>query len=230
MPTSDNGWNVVGPEGLLSTEHLTTVYPKGSGVPFRVRRVAAPLFQALVDFLDSIEPVELEGWDGGYAYRKTRGSDTAWSTHSSGTGIDWNASRHPRGQRNTWTIRQRIAIRRFLRSHAGQAFKWGADFTTVPDDMHFQLRDPATVRRILAELAVKPPAAPPRNPKPEETPMLVTYFRSDVPESQQRLYDISSGKLRYVSGDEVRQLRKQGGKLISIGKPGNDPIWKLSEL
>lgn len=236
MPTSDNGWSVT-----QSRRSLVTIHPKGSNVPFVVRKGTEGLFQELIDFLQTLEPVEMPGWDGGYAYRKTRGSDTAWSTHSSGTGIDWNASQHPRGVRNTWSLRRRLKIRQWLASPVGKAFKWGADFRTTPDDMHFQLQTPAVVAAVKADLAraraeqeaaekvrpqpVKPKPAPPK----EEQPVLILHFRKTGPEKD-RAYQVYGNAIRYVDGNEVTQLRQAGVKVVFVALLETNPVWRLPTI
>lgn len=112
------------------------------GVPIVVWRPAAKAVEHLVRFLDAVEPITEAGWDGGHSKRLVRGSKDAWSEHSSGTALDWNASQHPMGaaQYAGWTDDQVRVIRWYLNTTTmGKLWRWGADFGR-PDPMHFELR------------------------------------------------------------------------------------------
>lgn len=231
MPTSDNGWSVT-----TRQSDLVNVYPRGTRVPFRVRRGTEIVWQPLLDALQRIEPVQEAGWDGGYAYRKTRGSDTSWSTHSSGTGGDWNASQHPRGKRGTWSPAQRAAIRAFLKTPAGRAFKWGADFSTIPDEMHFQLRNPAVVAAVKLTLRIKPK---PKPKPPVPTPVKPAVQQIEIKEVDMILYStgrsqpafaVLGSSLRRFSAAEVTTLRAQGMTVAFLTVSATDPVWKLPVL
>lgn len=142
MAHSENGFTVV----RNDSPRLVTITVGQS--PFRVRRFSRNAFSWLLAELDKIESVDEVGWDGGFARRRIKNS-TLWSNHASGTAIDWNASQHPRGgaQFAGWRAEQVRAIRQLLATPQGKCFKWGADFQTTKDAMHFELIDKADYHR-----------------------------------------------------------------------------------
>lgn len=138
MPTTPNGHPVIAPDDLAE---LTVVLDIG-GAKFRVAKAHAASFRALLRFLNELEPFAGPGWDGGYAHRKIRGS-TRWSEHAAGAAVDVNASQHPMGAARYagWSEQEVRMIRWYLRtSKHGQRFRWGADFKTTPDPMHFEIK------------------------------------------------------------------------------------------
>jgi peptidoglycan hydrolase-like protein with peptidoglycan-binding domain len=161
MPTSQNGWSAGTPSKIGG---LDTSYVPGTKVrlPQGVRRgdVATVLHYVAAQFHQHVEPLHA-GWCWGYNYRPIEGS-TALSNHSSGTAIDLNAPRHPMGRRNTFTSAQVTQIRRILAFCDG-VIRWGGDYRTRPDDMHFEIvKNAAAVAKLAAKikaLGTKP--APP---------------------------------------------------------------------
>lgn len=148
MATTPNGFPVLEPSSPL----LTTITVGKSKTPIRVAKPYAKAVKYLCDFLDALEPITEPGWDGGYAHRMVRGSTSAWSEHSAGGTVDWNASQHPMGVAGYpgWNVTQVEAIRWFLaHTSVGRLFEWGADYKR-PDSMHFSLKD-----RVLWDAAVK---------------------------------------------------------------------------
>lgn len=138
-----NGFTVIEP---AQTSKLTTFQVGKQTV--RCRKEAAVAMRRLAEFLHEVEPITEDGWDGAYAYRDVRGTTGVWSEHAAGTALDWNASQHPRGGTATagWTPVQARVIRWYLTSTAtGRLFKWGADFTTTKDAMHFEIKNPTAL-------------------------------------------------------------------------------------
>jgi hypothetical protein len=104
-----------------------------------------------------IERLDTGQWDDwGWAVRPIRGQSTGYSNHASGTAIDLNAVRHPRGKAtaSTFTGGQIDAIRRRLKMYDG-CLRWGGDYQSTPDGMHFEidqpLKDCERVARALLE-------------------------------------------------------------------------------
>jgi len=151
MATSQNGYPV-------RTSETCKVWriPVGSGAKRHI--VLAPgapgfvLVHLATWFDDEIEPLNQGQWDEwGFAPRAIRGSTTV-SNHASGTAEDLNATEHPMGVRNTFTAEQQQRIRRKLRRYRG-VIRWGGDYVSRPDDMHFEINaSRAKVRAVAAVL------------------------------------------------------------------------------
>ena len=128
---SQNGWPV-----LVKDE---TAVVRVAGTAFRVAPGTEPLWAAFVGrFVAEVEPLAgpvLDDWS--WADRNVRGSTTVISNHASATALDLNAEKHPRGVRDTFTADQVARLRKILR--AFPVIRWGGDFHTTVDDMHFEI-------------------------------------------------------------------------------------------
>ena len=114
-------------------------YPvKGTDRKLRCAESVGPLLAAFAaEFHELIEPIDEGTFDEwGYAYRMVRGNPTKLSCHSSGTAIDLNATRHPLGKAGTFPAEKIPMIRALAKKYG---LKWGGDFKTRPDDMHFEV-------------------------------------------------------------------------------------------
>lgn len=154
---SDNGWP--GIEDRAKTR-LSTV--PGTDLKLRTAYSAAWVLSTFAgEFHKRVESLtggQLDDWS--YAWRNVRGSQTRLSCHASGTAIDLNALKHPRGVRGTFSAAQVKEIRKILAEFSDPAngqsvLKWGADFgsASIPDEMHFQIRgDKDALRRVQLKL------------------------------------------------------------------------------
>jgi hypothetical protein len=108
----------------------------------------AVIFRHLVGRLsrevERIIPGTCWGW-----YVKTIEGSATLSNHGSGTAIDYNATRHPMGVRNTYSRGQQATIRAILADLDG-VVRWGGDYTGRPDDMHFEIVKGAAAVAALA--------------------------------------------------------------------------------
>jgi hypothetical protein len=159
MAVSANGW-------LVLEKAPPVVEVPGTTVRLRVLGgdVATVLTYVARRFHREVEPLTLAvaespGYDDwGWAVRNVRGSTTVISNHASGTAIDLNATRHPRGARGTFTRKQIKAVRAILaatvdRKTGEPVVRWGEDFHTTVDGMHFEINAPAdAVRRVADRL------------------------------------------------------------------------------
>lgn len=95
--------------------------------------------------------------DYGFADRPIRGS-VRISNHASGTAIDTNATQHPLGKRGTFTVPQVKAIRAILADledpTTGRCVvRWGGDYISRADEMHWEIDAPEdAVRRVAARI------------------------------------------------------------------------------
>jgi hypothetical protein len=130
-------------------------YPvKGTDRKLRCAESVGPLLAAFAaEFHQLIEPID-EGTfdDWGYAFRMVRGSTDRLSCHSSGTAIDLNATKHPLGKAGTFPA-EKIPMLRALAKKYG--LKWGGDFKSRPDDMHFEVEiSPVKAKALIATLGL----------------------------------------------------------------------------
>jgi hypothetical protein len=158
MATSQNGY-------IANRRDLTSTYRvPGTDVVFRLR--TGPVAQVLVELASrfhlEVEPLTgpvPDDWS--YAERPIRGSTTTLSNHASGTAIDLNALRHPRGVHGTFTAAQKAAVNRILDDLRDPAtgrrvVRWGEDYSTVIDGMHFEIDDdPDAVARVATLIQQK---------------------------------------------------------------------------
>jgi hypothetical protein len=99
-----------------------------------------------------VESLGLDGADEwGYSYRKNRNADN-WSCHASGTAVDVNSERHPNGAKRTLNREQVKALRIVLAFYEG-VVKWGGDFETTSDEMHYEIHgDETDVARLAHKI------------------------------------------------------------------------------
>jgi hypothetical protein len=147
---SQNGWTV-----LESAPAAVTVPGTDVRLTIRPGDVAVVLLEVARRFHDEVEPIDRgirDDW--GWAYRPIRGKNSGFSNHASATAIDLNATQHPRGVRNTFTPAQERAVRRILAATRDErtgreVVRWGEDYQSTVDGMHFEINaDAAAVARV----------------------------------------------------------------------------------
>ncbi len=153
--TSYNGWPANSNPAAIDINRAWEPIP-GHRFPGGIKSGdVETIFTYLVVNLDArVEPIDLylPGDEWGYHYKQSANSPKLISCHSSGTAIDYNATRHPNGRRNTWTPVQVLEIRKILAELDG-VVRWLGDATGTPDEMHFEIRGtPADVARVAAQL------------------------------------------------------------------------------
>jgi hypothetical protein len=114
-----------------------------------------PLLAAFAaEFHKLIEPIDggiLDDW--GYAFRMVRGSTDRLSCHSSGTAIDLNATKHALGKYDTFPAEKVPMIRALAKKYG---LKWGGDFKSRPDDMHFEVNvSPTKAKELITKLGLE---------------------------------------------------------------------------
>jgi hypothetical protein len=149
MATSQNGWKASPDKAAIGI-----VSPKVAGVSFpqgvRGGDVATVLMWVAERFHKTVEPLRA-GWCWGYHHKKIEGSSQL-SNHASGTAIDLNAPAHPMGRSGTFSAKQVRAIRSIL-DYCDGVVRWGGDYSTRPDEMHFEIvRGAAEVARLAAKI------------------------------------------------------------------------------
>ena len=145
--TSYNGY----PASRDPDEIKIKSYPvKGTDRKLRCAESVGPLLAAFAaEFHELIEPID-EGTfdDWAYAYRMVRGNPTKLSCHSSGTAIDLNATKHPLGKAGTFPLEKVPMIQALARKYG---LKWGGDFKSRKDDMHFEIAVTSAKAKALIE-------------------------------------------------------------------------------
>lgn len=139
---SQNGWPVVDRVDITSPEILGVEFPNGW-----LKGDVDVIFRDLILHLNTIERI-IDGGCWGYFVKKIEGSASI-SNHASGTAIDYNAPNHPMGERNTYTVAKRAAIRALLKRYSG-VVRWGGDYSGRPDDMHFEINTGAALVKAVA--------------------------------------------------------------------------------
>lgn len=134
----------------------------------------------LVRRLDAeVEPAELyeAGDEWGWAFRANVNDPDPdaddMSTHASGTGLDYNATRHPNRIPYTWEPWQVRAIHRIL-DDLGGIIRWLEGY----DEMHFEIRGSAAQVKAVADKIRKRGGSKPTIPVPalivmEDLPVIV---------------------------------------------------------
>src|SRR5689334_15051147 len=108
MAISQNGWAVLwAPPKAVKVPGTDLKLAVRSGDVATVLIEVARRFNAEVESL-SLPVRERPGYDDwAWAVRPVRGQSTGYSHHASGTAIDLNATRHPRGVKGTFTRAER---------------------------------------------------------------------------------------------------------------------------
>ncbi len=133
--TSYNGWPASKDQAVIGVKP----YPvKGTTLKIRCAKDAGELLAAFAaEFNTLIEPIDGGTFDDwAYAYRMVRGTTDKLSCHSSGTAIDLNATKHPLGKAGTFPLAKVPMIRALAKKYG---LKWGGDFKSRVDEMHFEI-------------------------------------------------------------------------------------------
>lgn len=175
--TSQNGYSA-NDRSLIASYTLP-----GGKVALRVGDVSVVLLWVATRFHETVEPLHWPG-NWGYAERKIRGSSTTLSNHASGTALDLNAPRHPLGRRGTFTTAQVRAIRDIL-EHCEGVIRWGGDYRSRADEMHFEVvAGAAEVHRIANKIRALrlPPPPPPARPTEDDVVFIKTQPDKSKPD------------------------------------------------
>ena len=154
MAESQNGWRV-----LTSPPPAVTVPGTDVRLTIRSGDVSVVLLEVARRFHQEVEAITggvRDDW--GWAYRPIIGQSSGFSNHASATAIDLNATKHPRGVEGTFTTTKKRAVRRILGDLVDERIgrsvvRWGEDFTTTVDGMHFEINaDAAAVARVATRI------------------------------------------------------------------------------
>lgn len=163
MRYSQNGFSANNPTVIASY----TVPGTNIRVALRSGDVSVILLELLKRYHKTVEPLR-QSDTGGYAPRNIRGA-TVLSNHASGTAVDARWRDHPLGARGTYSPAQVRAIRAIL-SYMGGVVRWGGDYQSRKDEMHFEIVGNLTQVRTLANKIRRDNARPAEKPKPAAKP------------------------------------------------------------
>ncbi|MCU7731216.1 M15 family metallopeptidase, partial [Actinoplanes sp. KI2] len=137
--TSQNGWPANSDPAAIDVASFP-VPGTNPARSLRVRdgEVKAILIGLAARFNSTVEPIGPNS--AGYVYRTIEG-ETVLSNHASGTAIDLNWDDHVRGSSGTFSAEQVAAIRRIL-GLCGDVVRWGGDYHSIVDEMHFEINVP----------------------------------------------------------------------------------------
>lgn len=127
----------------------------GTALRLKCAESVGPLLAAFAaEFHNLIEPIDNGGLDDwGYAFRMVRGSTDRLSCHSSGTAIDLNATKHPLAKVGTFPAEKVPMIRALAKKYG---LKWGGDFKSRADEMHFEVEVSATkAKELITKLGLE---------------------------------------------------------------------------
>ena len=160
-------------------------------------------------FDKNIEPLKAKEC-GGYNPRTIEGSKTK-SNHGSGTAEDLNWNSHARGKKNTFTAAQQKKIREQLKFYEG-VIRWGGDYTSIVDDMHFEInKGPADLARVA--LKCKAESQPPPKPTTPAKPASLLVDGELGPKTIKRWQQVMGtkvdGKIDDDDSELVRAVQKR---------------------
>jgi hypothetical protein len=141
MPKSQNGWEAIKDQ---SDKRLKVIRLYRSNIPLRLHKDAAKLLAYVaVRFDNEVSKLRLNNKpgfqdEGGYSYRRI-GNSNVFSNHASGTAIDLNWQKFPMFKRNM-NKKQEEACRAIVKDCEG-LIRWGGDYKTGVDQMHFEIAD-----------------------------------------------------------------------------------------
>jgi hypothetical protein len=140
---SQNGWSVI-------TNAKGTKWWNAGEAKLQLRPGAAGfLLCHLATWFDQrMERLGADQDDFGWSLRRIAGTDI-WSNHSSATAVDLNASKHPQGERGTFSTDQVLRIEKRLEEAYEHKIVWGGNYHTLPDEMHWEIQGTFDEVKIL---------------------------------------------------------------------------------
>ena len=142
MATSQNGWVVLDGDTTGKQPRLRNWVLPGVDRKLKARDGSAGFLLAHLAlwFDNKVEVLDRGKYDDwGWAARDVRGSSTP-SNHSSGTAIDLNATQHPMGVPTARTFtKSEIALIHKRLDFYNDCIRWGGDYKSRPDAMHFEI-------------------------------------------------------------------------------------------
>lgn len=146
MANSQNGWPVA-----TAAQQDRAALLRDVKVPNGVLAGdVAVIFRWLADQYDRRVERLIPGWCWGWHVKTIEGSRVV-SNHASGTAVDFNAPDNPMGvpTRTVLTPTQIAACHR-IEEESDDVLRWGGDYVTRPDAMHWEIVGSRAAARALA--------------------------------------------------------------------------------
>lgn len=196
MPNSQNGWPVATRAQQDEAPLLRDVkVPNGV-----LEGDVALIFRWLASEYDRRVERLVAGWCWGWFVKSIEGSSVI-SNHASGTAVDFNAPANPMGvpTRQVLTAGQ-IAQCHQLEAESDHVLRWGGDYVTRPDAMHWEVvGSRAAVRAFAAKLRN---ATPPRKPTMQKMTVSVPLLREGDDDARLDGYNLITRIQRIVGADD----------------------------
>lgn len=223
MTTSYNGWPASKDPRAIGID--PTWAPLGHRFPGGVKAGdVAVIFMYLVLQLDArVEPIDRDAIkdEWGWFFKMSANSPALVSCHASGTGIDYNATRHPNGVHKTWSPLQVVAIHTILAELDG-VVRWLGDATGTIDAMHFEIRKgvEAKVAQVAARLrrGTIVPGSVPTPPIPTASELEIFM---NLPSTMNGLAEMA---YMTVLGRRPKDVEERNGAVAVINAAGYDVL------
>jgi hypothetical protein len=237
VATSENGWVAY---------NVTTHFVRAQAADFSfwaANADVATIFVDLVTWFDkNIETLSgrvLDDWS--WADRLVRDSQTTVSNHASATALDLNSTKHPRGVRHTFSVLHTALIHSRMKYYGG-VVRWGGDFSTVVDEMHFEINaNTARAATLAAQIRSDNMAHDPLSPADAQLVAEAVLKTLLVPANAQKVTDALVASTVTLSNAAASSMsaagtaRKGGDKLswsyiLQWGGAGLYRLLKLNGL
>lgn len=154
MSTSQNGWPIVAKSACDQGPFHGVTFPNG----ILAGDVAVIARWQLGRYAATVEPL-VQGTCWGWFVKVIEGTTTK-SNHGSATAWDVNADQHPMGvdASHNFSAAQIKACRAIVAESDG-VLRWGGDYSSRPDPMHWEINDDKAAAHALATKIKKDEAA-----------------------------------------------------------------------
>lgn len=97
------------------------------------------------DEVENLNPTDCHGFS-----RRSISGTSEWSNHASGTAVDLNATQHQSGRSGTFSGVELDNLRDLLANY-DDVIRWGGDFRTTTDEMHFEINKSYDAVQLVAQ-------------------------------------------------------------------------------
>jgi hypothetical protein len=209
MTNSQNGWPVVG-KSACDTKPLIRDIAVPNGV---LAGDVAVIFRWLAKEYDRrVEPLH-PGWCWGWYVKAIEGTSVV-SNHASATAVDFNAPSNPMGTATRKVLTEdQIAQCHRLEDESDNVLRWGGDYVSRPDSMHWEIvGSRAAVRRLAAKLRN---ATSPRKPVTQAMTVSVPLLREGDDDAKLDGYNLITRMQRIVGASDDGMWGAQTTKAIA---------------